>query len=85
MTLFKKITFFVTLLVSFVGFWISAYAVVNTEVSLKHETKDTADCISLITGRDLCLESNIFQSLVVLCIAVIVLLIVFRKWFFKTA
>ena len=84
MTLFKKITFFVTLLVSFVGLWISAYAVVNTEVSLKYETHED-DCLSLITGRDLCLESIIFQSLAVLSIAVIVLLIVFRKWYFKTA
>jgi ABC-type Mn2+/Zn2+ transport system permease subunit len=48
-------------------------------VSLKYETENPTDCVSLVTGQDLCLTIQVLKALIVACIALIVLLIIFRK------
>lgn len=48
-------------------------------VSLKYETENPTDCISLVTGQDLCMTVQILKTLVIVCIVTIILLLVFRK------
>ena len=52
-------------------------------VSLKYETKNPGDCISLVSGLDLCLTITILQGLILLCMVCIVLLFVFKKRILK--
>ena len=48
-------------------------------VSLKYETENPTDCISSVTGQDLCLTINVFKGLILIFVIIIILLIVFRK------
>ena len=62
---------------STLGIPVLAFGIINTMVSLKYETDDPTDCISLVTGQDLCFTIQVLQGLIVACIATIVLLLIF--------
>ena len=51
---------------------ISAFGILNTMVSLKYEVKDYGDCISLTSGRDLCLTIDILIGIIVISVLGIV-------------
>lgn len=80
---FKKIIFYVLIGLSILGIPVFAFGIINTMVSLKYETEDPTDCISLVTGQDLCLTIQVLEGLIILCIVTIVLLLVFRKRLLK--
>ncbi|REC65463.1 hypothetical protein DRF59_16055 [Chryseobacterium flavum] len=55
------------------------FGIINTQVSLKYETSILGDCVSQITGRNLCKDIERGKVLIVIDIIVIVLLMLFRK------
>lgn len=83
MTTWKKTLFYILLGISFLGIPIFAFGILNTMVSQKYETKDPADCISHVTGQDLCLSIVVFEFLIFICIVFTLLLIIFRKRILK--
>ncbi|RZJ64608.1 MAG: hypothetical protein EOO47_26855 [Flavobacterium sp.] len=78
----KKIIFYVLLGLSIFGIPVFAFGIINTMVSQKYETDNLTDCISRVTGQDLCFAIQMLQVLIVVCIATIILLMFFRKRFF---
>lgn len=79
----KKIIFFVLIGLSILGIPLFAFGIINTMVSLKYETDSPTDCISLVTGQDLCLTIQVLKGLIVACILIVILLMVYRKRFLK--
>ncbi len=57
---------------------VSVFGVIYTQVSLKHETENPKDCISIITGRDLCLWVKSFKIIIIICLILTSGLISFR-------
>lgn len=62
-----------------IGIPFFAFCIVNTGVSLKYETNDNGECISNITGQNLCLAINIFTSALILCFVGLISFAIFRK------
>ncbi|GAB2794001.1 hypothetical protein GCM10027275_43760 [Rhabdobacter roseus] len=56
-----------------------AFGILNTLVSLKYETADPDDCISSVTGYDLCYMLSMFEILLFLSFIIGTLLLVFRR------
>ncbi len=56
---------------------------VNTGVSLKYETNDVVDCISLVTGSDLCLASTIIKTLIGSSLLIMIGMLYFREKIIK--
>ncbi len=75
----KKITFYTLIGLSILGIPVFAFGIFNTMVSLKYETNNQIDCVSLVTGQDLCLTIQVLKGLIVACILTLIILIVFRK------
>ena len=75
----KRTIFHVLLGLSIIGIPIFAFGILNTSVSLKYETNNLTDCISLVSGDDLCHEIKVFKGLLIACILAIFLLTIFRK------
>lgn len=75
----KKIFYYIALIISGLGIPLFAFGIINTMVSLKYETENPTDCISSVTGQDLCLTINVFKGLILILVIIIILLIAFRK------
>jgi ABC-type Mn2+/Zn2+ transport system permease subunit len=75
----KRIIFYILIGLSILGIPVFSFGIINTMVSLKYETENPTDCISLVTGQDLCITVQILKTLVIVCIVTIILLLVFRK------
>ncbi|WP_313270325.1 hypothetical protein [Epilithonimonas vandammei] len=50
---------------------VSVIGVVNTYVSLKYETGNPKDCISVVTGRDLCLWMETQKIIIIACLILV--------------
>lgn len=57
---------------------VSVFGVINTQVRLKYETENPKDCISVITGRDLCLWIKSLKIIIIVCLILTSGLISFR-------
>jgi len=75
----KKVIFYALIGLSIIGVPVFAFGIINTMVSLKYETDSPTDCISLVTGQDLCLTIQVLKGFIVACVATIILLTAFRK------
>jgi len=75
----KRIIFYILIGLSIIGIPVFSFGIINTMVSLRYETENPTDCISLVTGHDLCMTVQILKTLVFVCIVTIILLLVFRK------
>lgn len=53
-------------------------AIVNTEISLKYETDNPKECISKITGKDLCEFIKTSKIVVIVCLILVSGMISFR-------
>jgi RsiW-degrading membrane proteinase PrsW (M82 family) len=62
-----------------VGILVSGFGTLNTMVSLKYETDSPNECISKVTGDNLCHSIQTLQILIGICILTIILLLIFRK------
>jgi uncharacterized membrane protein len=74
--------FFIVLGLSILAIPIMGWAILDTQVSIKYELDKPSDCVSQVTSIDLCSRVQTLESLVVICILTIVVLLIFRKWFF---
>lgn len=79
----RKKIYYVLLLISILGIPFFLFGIVNTMVSLKYETENPNECISLVSGQDLCLTIRILQSLVIICILFTILLLVLKRLILK--
>jgi len=59
--------------------------VLNSMVSLKYETNSPNDCISTVSGIDLCNAIRTFHILAILCGLTIIGLLIYRKRILKTS
>ena len=75
----RKIIFFILIWFFVLGIPIFTFGILNTMVSLKYETENPTDCISFVTGQDLCLTIQVLKSLIITSVITIILLAVFRK------
>lgn len=57
----------------------SPYTIVNTMVSLKYETENQNDCISLVNGQNLCYTIRFFQITFIVSLILLFVLLNFRK------
>jgi len=55
----------------------------NSMVSLKYETNELTDCISLVSGIDLCKAIRTFHILAILCGLTFIGLLIFKNRIFK--
>ncbi len=83
-TTLKKAIYYIVLTLSILGIPIFIFGIINTMVSLKYETENSTDCISLVTGQDLCLTVNVLKGLVLLCLSSVILLLAFKKRILKS-
>ncbi|WP_028121837.1 hypothetical protein [Epilithonimonas tenax] len=57
----------------------SVFAVVNIQVSLKYETANMKDCISLVSGRNLCQDLLVSKIIIVICLIFVSGMLSFRN------
>lgn len=57
----------------------SVFAVVNIQVSLKYETVNMKDCISLVSGRNLCQDLLVSKIIIVICLIIVSGMLSFRN------
>lgn len=57
----------------------SVFAVVNIQVSLKYETDNPKDCISLVSGRNLCQDLLVSKIIIVICLIIVSGMLSFRN------
>lgn len=55
------------------------FGIINTMVSIKYETENPGDCISLISGDNLCAAITQFKIIIAINIVIIIILMIFRK------
>ena len=74
----KRVIYYIVLTISGLGIPLFAYGIINTMVSLKYETENPTDCISSISGQNLCLTIKVFAGLILVCVLIIILLLTLR-------
>ncbi|PZU84719.1 MAG: hypothetical protein DI529_10910 [Chryseobacterium sp.] len=57
---------------------VSVIGIINTQVSLKYETGSSKECISIVTGRDLCLWIKSLKIIIIVCLILTSGMISFR-------
>lgn len=57
---------------------LSVFAVINIQVSLKYETANMKDCISLVSGRNLCQDLLVSKIIIVVCLIIVSGMLSFR-------
>ena len=66
-----------------IGIPLFEFMAYNLMISLKYETKELTDCISLISGINLCKSIRIFHILAIFCGLTFIGLLIFRKRILK--
>ena len=79
----KKIFYYILLSISILGIPLFIFGIINTMVSMKYETENPEDCISLVTGADLCQTIIILKILIGFSIVISTFLIILRKKFLR--
>ena len=75
----RKIVYFSLIIISVLGTLVAPYGIVNTMVSLKYETENIQDCVSNVSGENLCDTIRNLKIVFVFCVLLLILLIYFRK------
>ncbi|WP_170235051.1 DUF4160 domain-containing protein [Bizionia gelidisalsuginis] len=78
----KKFTYIIFLTIFIIGIPISYFISINTLVSLKYET-EIGECISNVSGIDLCLQYDIFIGLTYFFALLLLLFVIFPKKIIK--
>ena len=65
------------------GIVLLLYGILNTMVSLQYETRNLGDCVSLVTGANLCDAIKNFKILLGICFLFSTILFSFRRKFGK--
>ena len=80
----RKTIYIITLILSIIGIPLFEFMAFNSMVSLKYETRELTDCISLVSGIDLCNAIRTFHILAILCGLTFIGLLIYRKRILKT-
>jgi hypothetical protein len=80
----KKAIYNIILTLSILGIPLFIFGILNTMVSLKYETEKSTDCISSVTGQDLCSTINVLKGSVLIFVLLLVGLLTFKKRILKT-
>ena len=75
----RKIVYFLLVTISVLSILISPYAIINTMVSIKYETENIQDCISNVSGENLCNTIRNLKIMFVFSVLLLAGLIYFRK------
>jgi len=67
-----------------IGIPLFEFMAFNSMVSLKYETNELTDCISLVSGIDLCKAIRTFHVLAIICGVTFIGLLIFKKRILKT-
>jgi hypothetical protein len=79
----RKIVYYILICIFIIGIPLFSFGIVNTMVSIKYETADMGDCISSISGVDLCLTVKVLKGLIVICIVGLITLLYFKRRILK--
>ena len=79
----KKIYFNTLIVFLFLNIPFWAFEYINFGVSLKYETNVSNECISYITGANLCLMQNIAIGLIIISFVILMTLFYFRERIIK--
>ena len=79
----RKIFFYVLISIFALGLLFFAFEILNMSVSLKYETNNSNDCISSISGADLCLTIKVFKWLSGICLIGLISLLFLKDRIFK--
>jgi len=74
----KKSVYKTTISILILVIVMSVFAVVNIQVSLKYETENMKDCISLVSGRNLCQDLLVSKIIIVICLIIVSGMLSFR-------
>ena len=74
----NRIVFYALLFTSFMAIPLFLYALLNTMVSLQYEIEGSHNCVSQVSGLDLCFRFTLYAGLVIFCFLAFVGLLVFR-------
>ncbi len=78
-----KLIYYFFFAISIIGILVSPYGILNTMVSLKYETENVQDCISNVSGENLCNTIRNLKIIFIFCLLLLVCLIYFRKKILK--
>ena len=78
-----KPIYYILLILGLIGIPLFEFMAFNSMVSLKYETKELTDCISLVSGIDLCKTIKVFHFLAIISGLVFIGLLVFKKRILK--
>lgn len=70
-------------MISILSIPLFAFAILNTMVSLKYEVGDSSECISSVSGEDLCQTLKILEGVILMSLLVISVLLIYRKRILK--
>jgi len=79
----RKTIYIVALILLIIGIPLFEFMAFNSMVSLKYETNELTDCISLVSGIDLCKAIRTFHILAILCGLTFIGLLIFKNRIFK--
>ena len=79
----RKLIYFSLIGISVLAILISAYGIINTMVSLKYETENFQDCVSNVSGINLCKTITNLKIVIVFSFLLLLCLIYFRKKLIK--
>ena len=79
----RKQLYFSLIIISILGILVAPFGIVNTMVSLKYETENIQDCVSNVSGENLCDTIRNLKIVFVLCVLLLIFLIYFRKKILK--
>jgi ABC-type Mn2+/Zn2+ transport system permease subunit len=75
----RKAFFYLLLILSIIGLILCPFGIINTMVSLKYETENITDCISLVSGENLCITIRNLKISFIICLIVLIFLLYFKK------
>ena len=79
----RKTVYFSLIVISILGTLVAPYGIVNTMVSLKYETENIQDCVSNVSGENLCDTIRNLKIVFVFCVSLLIFLIYIRKKILK--
>ena len=79
----RKAIFYLLLILSIIGLILCPLGVIDTMVSLKYETENLTDCISLVSGEKLCITIRNLKISFIICLIVLIFLLYFKKRILK--
>ena len=53
--------------------------IIDISISIKYETRGGDNCISMVSGQDLCSAENRLKLYLIICISILLLIVIFSK------